>query len=80
MKTYNHTVFTVKEIQTFPILKKVVSKWRNRFIDLRQHPLVPERIISVGITFDNSMTVICDDAKIDWHRELSSSLETVTTE
>lgn len=70
MKTYNNTTFTEEQIGGFLVLGHSVSKWRQRNNTLYQHPTDAERIISVGVTFDGSMKVICDDDRNAWGREL----------
>lgn len=66
MKTQNNTSFPVQEIEKFPVLGKTVNKWRQRNITLYAHPSNPDRLISVGITFDGTRTIICDEEKKQW--------------
>jgi hypothetical protein len=60
---HNNTSFTYEEITKFKRLAITINEWRQRNITLYQHPNDPERVISVGVTFNNSMIVVADEAK-----------------
>lgn len=66
MKVYNNTKYSNDEILSFPVIGYTASKWRQRNICLREHPEDPTRLISDGITFDESMRVIADESKEEW--------------
>lgn len=70
--TYNRTSLSIAEIENLPIVKVGKNNWRNRDITLYQHPEHADRVISDGITFDQTLRVICDEAKSDWTRELNA--------
>jgi hypothetical protein len=64
--THNHTPFSVNQIKSFQYLGRTVDKWRGRNVALYQHPSESDSVVTVGVTFDNSMTVVCVDKKTDW--------------
>ena len=64
--THNNTNLTEAQIRELPVLGRTVNKWRQRDITLLAHPTDPDRLISVGTTFDGAMTVICDDERLMW--------------
>lgn len=63
---HNRTAFSLDQIRGFPHLGRTVSEWRQRSIDLYQHPGEPEQVVSVGVTFDGAMTVVAVEPKTDW--------------
>ncbi|MHA2265303.1 MAG: hypothetical protein ACXAEN_23180, partial [Candidatus Thorarchaeota archaeon] len=73
MTTHNHTTFDLETIASLPVVKRGKNNWRQRDMTLLSHPDDAGRLISVGITFDQSMRVISDNARSDWARELSQS-------
>ena len=72
MKIYNRTGFDLDKIQQQPLLKIVDSTWRRRHIKLFEHFYYHDYIISVGVDFDGSQTVVCEEKKEDWTKELMS--------
>ena len=62
---HNNTPFTVAAIEALPILGMTVNKWRGRNVMLYKHPAKPDYVVSVGVTFDNRMTVICEEPASD---------------
>mgnify|MGYP000367212845 CR=1 FL=1 len=64
--THNNTPFTAEVLATLPVLGTTVNKWRGRTIALYGHPTDPERLVSVGVTFDGSMTVVADESRAEW--------------
>jgi len=77
-KVYNNTPFSLETIVALPIIGRVRSNWRQRHITIHAHPTDAARVISVGTTFDNTMQVICDDARTDWSPDLSQDRIIVT--
>lgn len=65
-KTFNNTSLTEDQIIQLKLIGRTVNNWRGRNINLLEHPSDPDRVISVGITFDGLMTVICDDERQAW--------------
>ena len=93
MKIHNNTKFelsTVEQIAEFKkdamLLKTVVSKWRQRTIRLYKHPCDSNRVISIGVSFPvkdgttSIMSVVADEPKTVWRRELAHPEPCVTTE
>ena len=66
MKVANNTIFTLEEIQTFPLLGITINNWRGRRISLYQHPTMTDYVVSVGTTFYRSLQVIATETKSGW--------------
>lgn len=79
MKVYNRTNLTIEEIAQLKVIMTVRSEWRQRNIRLLYHPTDMNRVISDGITFDQTIRVIADETFDDWKRELTSGKQHVTT-
>ena len=79
MRICNTTNYTLDDIQSRPLLKCVQSNWRQRNIRLYEHP-TPGHVFSVGITFDESLCVVCEELYSDWHRELKNPNFKVVTQ
>ena len=79
MKEFNRTDFELKDIEMCRVLKVVRSNWRSRYITLYQHPLVRDRVFSVGITFNGEKTIVAEETKEEWSKELSSKGHFVET-
>jgi hypothetical protein len=62
----NRTIYTLEEIAKFPVLATTTSNWRQRNITLYQHPIHADSVISVGITFDGTLTVVAEELKDQW--------------
>lgn len=75
----NHTCFDLAWIEALPVIKTVRSNWRKRDVRLYQHPGNPDRVFSVGVSDDKMMTVVCEDAKTAWARELEDPAPHVVT-
>ena len=76
MNIHNHTKFQPQNIiEHETLLKRVRNLWRQRDIELYQHPEKNDSVISIGITFDKSMMVMVEESKEDWKRELNSPNE-----
>ena len=65
-ETINNTQFSEDQIKLLPLIGKTVNKWRGRNITLLQHPSREDYVVSVGITFDGSRIIICEEPKSDW--------------
>ena len=65
-KVYNNTSLTLDEVNALPLIGKTVSNWRQRNIELRQHPSDGTLLVSVGTTFDEKMVVIAIEKRTDW--------------
>jgi hypothetical protein len=78
MNTYNRTNLTIEQVNDLEELKRGKNNWRQRTIRLLKHPTDTARVISDGISYDQSMRVIADELKTDWERELSSPNSFVT--
>lgn len=66
MKTHNSTCFSDEEIAKLKLIGRVVNNWRQRNVNLYEHPSDPNSLISEGITFDGQMRVICDESRQEW--------------
>lgn len=64
--TYNNTTFAESVLTDLTLIGLTVSRWRQREIALYAHPTDPNRIISVGTTFDGKIVVIADEEKADY--------------
>ena len=72
MKVHNNTELAEAYVYGLPVIKAGKNHWRGRDITLRQHPTDPDRVISVGTTFDREVRIIADEPKSAWTRELSA--------
>jgi hypothetical protein len=63
---HNNTAFTPAVLATLPVIGTAVNKWRGRNITLYGHPSDASRLVSVGVTFDGTMTVIADESRDEW--------------
>ncbi len=79
MKTHNHTGRMLSEIKAYPVVKVVRSNWRQREITLHQVPGT-SLIYSVGVTYDGTTTIVCEEHVDDWAKELQMNGAVVTTE
>ena len=79
VNVYNRTNYKLEDAQQQPLLKKVISKWRQRNVQLFQHPTEPHKVLSVGTSFDGCTIIVCEEDKKDWARELLSAKDVVTT-
>lgn len=64
-EVFNRTGFTLESVRALPLLGRAVSKWRQRNIELYQHPTDENLVVSVGTTFDGKMMVVADDETKD---------------
>ena len=70
MKVHNNTNVELSEIQTKKLLCQIRNNWRQRNIRLYEHPDT-NMVYSVGMAFDMSSVVVCQETKKQWCRELS---------
>ena len=70
MEIANKTKWSLAEIAAMPVLGTTVSNWRQRDITLHQHPNDADSVISVGITFDQRLTVVAEETKEMWFTAL----------
>lgn len=66
MKIHNNTQFSIEEILRMSVIGNVVSKWRQRNITLRQHPTKEDHVVSVGVTFNETVMVLSEEPKCAW--------------
>lgn len=66
MQIHNNTTLSMEEIVQLPLIGATVNKWRQRNITLLALPTNPDRLISVGVTFDGKTTIICEEPRCDW--------------
>ena len=69
MKTHNNTIYTESEIGAMPELGQTRSNWRQRHVVLRQSPRAGH-VVSVGVTFDQTMRVISEESVDMWRTAL----------
>lgn len=69
----NNTNYSYDEIVNNKNLFTVNNKWRQRTINVYEHPVDLNRVISVGIPYncDISSAIISDDNRDEWNYELS---------
>ena len=87
MQIYNNTdldLSTLDDITEWELklvpLVTVRNNYRERNIQVYDHPTDSNRVITIGTTFNGSdMIVVADEWKKDWGRELSSGQRFVTT-
>ena len=77
---HNRTPFTADEIREFTVLKYVRNEWRQRNITLYQHPTEEDKIVSAGLSFDQTQVVVCVETKEEWARELGAKGMYVVTQ
>ncbi len=70
MIVHNCTDSTLDQVRLFKLLGMTTNKCRQRDIDLYQHPNDPDRVISVGTTFNGLETIVADEPKTDWETAL----------
>ena len=63
---HNHTPYTPEQVAGLVLLGRTVSSWRQRNISLYQHPEMADQVVSVGVTFDQAMTVLSVEPKSAW--------------
>jgi len=68
---HNSTLYTPEQIAAQPVLFTVKNNWRQRNITVHEHPALPESVISVGVNFDGKMTVIADETREQWARQIA---------
>jgi hypothetical protein len=78
MKIQNNTDRELAEIQAYPVVKVIRNNWRQREITLHQLPDT-SLVYSVGVFYDGTATIVCEDHVGDWARELAMDGEVVTT-
>ena len=71
METINNTSLTLREITSSQRLFTARNNWRCRNIVVYAHPRNPYRVISVGVSFDQRLTVICDESRDQWGVQLA---------
>lgn len=80
MKIHNNTSFLPAQLSRLPLLVTVKNNWRQRNVEIRQHPHNEDMVVSDGVTFDGSMRVICEETKSAWSRELNSGKSFLITD
>lgn len=65
-EVHNNTNYEIRDILKLPLLGVTINNWRQREIKLFQHPMKEDHVISYGVTFDASMTVIAEEPKSAW--------------
>jgi|GEM_PF-3764678 len=78
MKIINDTNRELKDIAKLPVIKVIRNNWRQRTITLYQVPNT-SIVYSVGVTYDGTRTIVCEDHIDDWARELAMAGEIVMT-
>lgn len=75
----NRTKFKLDQIAAFKLLAIGKSMWRQRDLKIYQHPDDDDKVISVGVGFNNQgITVVAVELKEEWKRELSMSQPFIT--
>lgn len=72
MKVHNYTQWSMRETDTFRVIKTGRDNSARQHVVLRAHPLDPRRVISVRTSFSGSDLTITDESKYVWRRELAS--------
>lgn len=63
---HNHTPFTVAQILALPTMFTVKSYWRQRNVTVYEHPSDADKVVSVGISFDQRTVVIAEETREEW--------------
>jgi len=63
MITHNETALTPEQVNQLPLIGKCVNNWRMRTIDIYEHPADPNRLITVGTSFEGNEVYICDEER-----------------
>jgi hypothetical protein len=66
----NNTQFALEEIAKMPLLGRTTNNWRQRNINLHQHPTETDTVVSVGTSFDGNRIIICQEPKLSWFTAL----------
>jgi hypothetical protein len=65
-KLSNGTKFSLENIEKFELLGHTVNNWRQRRINLYAHPTDPNLLISVGVAFDRTAVIVCEEPREQW--------------
>jgi len=86
MKIHNNTSLplnTLGEISVWqtkePLIKVVRNEWSQREVRLYADPRDKTSIVSIGVTFDQTMCVVALDSRELWARELDQAGLHITT-
>jgi hypothetical protein len=69
-KVFNNTGLPLETIEALPVLFTVKNFWRERDIRVYRHPHKPGKLISVGVSFDQLTTTVCEETEDQWQHEL----------
>lgn len=72
MRVINNTSYPIEDIKKMEPIGKCRNNWRQRNITLYQHPTLPDRILSIGIHFNEEQTIVCDELKQDHRNTLEA--------
>ena len=70
MEKINRTQFHVAQFRGFPLLVTIKNNWRQRNVEVRQHPHDEGKVVTRGIAFDGSLDLIVEEDKADYRREI----------
>lgn len=74
MQVYNRTEFTVDQIRGFKFIHAFTNNWRQRFVEIYQHPTNEERVLTIGSNLDKSAQIVCEEHHDDYKREIENKL------
>lgn len=74
MKVHNNTQWTVDEIRGFKFIHAFTNNWRQRFIEIYQHPTAENRVLTIGSNLDKSAQIVCDEHRDDYKREIENNI------
>jgi hypothetical protein len=78
MKIINRTSLTIEEIERFPQLKIIRNEWRRRTVYVYQAPHDPLKVFSIGISFGQTETIVCEEYVSDYQWELNQKANPLT--
>ena len=46
-----------------PVIGRLRNDWRQRHVTVYDHPTDPDQVISVGVPFDGSKPIVCEEPR-----------------
>ena len=59
----NYEGWTKEKVEKLELIGKLKNNWRQRYVNIYQHPYQIDKVISVGHPFDGLKPIICVENK-----------------
>ena len=69
--------FTLKDRSTLTFRGKFRNNWRQRWVEVYDHPTNPDKVVAFGLPFDGRKEVICVEDRSEYTRQLNGNWGTV---